>query len=287
MKHITFRVAALLAILWGILPGAAFGAGHGPAFALGTPTLGEGAWSSDTTMMNLTTEDDEAFMFRQMFAYGITEDLTASVSFPLVAGVNGLKADNPPRTRGQAMMGGFSEVEGGLWWRFHKRYPGEGQRYESTFYVNTAAPIDDMRGGIGVGPAMNTAVATGYASRTWYWWGAAGYQRYFERGDDRLGDLPYLTAAIGYRPPVFQQDYPKPDFRVFLEAVAEFPERDERNGQELQNSGGTSVLVGPSVLGLFGKYGVEVGVLFPVHEDLNGDQPDEEFRLTADFVVWF
>lgn len=264
-----------------------FAAGHGPAFALATPTLGEGAWSSDTSVMNLSTDEGNAYMVREMLAYGITEDLTASLSVPLAPGVDDLRLENPPRTRGQAMMGGFGEVEGGLWWRFHKQYPGAGQRYESTFYLNASVPTDDTRGGVGVGPSLTAAVATGYASRTWYWWGAAGYQRYFERGGDRLGDLPYVSAAIGYRPPVFQQDYPKPDFRIFLEALAEFPERDERDGQKLANSGGTVVLLGPSVLGLFGKYGVELGAMFPVHEDLNGDQPEETVRVTLDFTVWF
>lgn len=284
MKRAPRQLAALAGLL---LAARAFGAGHGPAFALGTPTLGQGAWSSDTSVMSFTTGEDEAFMFRQMFAYGITEDVTASLSFPLVEGVDDLKLENPPRTRGQAMMGGFGEVEGGVLWRFHKRYPGAGQRYESTFYINAAVPIDEDRGGVGVGPSVNAAVATGYASRTWYWWAAAGYQHHLERGNDRLGELPYITGAIGYRPPVFQKDYPKPDLRFFLETVAEFPERDEVNGRKLEDSGGTTVLLGPSVLGLFGKYGAEVGVLFPVHEDLNGDQPDERFRATADFVIWF
>lgn len=286
MMRTMWRVA-MLAGLWGLVSAPAFAAGHGPAFALGTPTLGEGAWSSDTSLMNLTTEEGEAFMLREMLAYGITEDITASLSFPLVAGSNDLRLKNPPRTRGQAMMGGFSEVEGGLWWRFDKRYPGAGQRYESTLYINAAVPIDEERGGIGVGPSVNMALATGYASRAWYWWAAAGYQHYLKRGNDRLGGLPYLTAAVGYRPPIFQQDYPKPDLRFFLETVAEFPERDERDGRELRDSGGTIVLAGPSVLGLFGKYGAEAGVLFPVHEDLNGDQPDETVRATLDFVVWF
>lgn len=283
----TFLRTAVLALVWALGSGPAVGAGHGPAFALATPTLGEGAWSSDTSVMNLTTDDGEAYMVREMLAYGLTEDLTASLSVPLAPGIDGLKLDDPPRTRGQVMMGGFSEVEAGLWWRFQKRYPGAGQRYESTLYLNVSAPTDDRRREIRVGPAVSAAVATGYASRTWYWWGAAGYQRYFERGGDRLGDLPYLSAAIGYRPPMFQQDYPKPDFRVFLEALAEFPGRDEHNGQKVADSGGTVVLVGPSVLGLFGKYGIEVGALFPIEEDLQGNQPEERVRVTVDFTIWF
>ena len=97
--------------LWSLATAPAFGAGHGPAFALATPTLGEGTWSSDTSVMNLTTDEGKAYMIREMLAYGITEDLTASLSVPLAPGADGLKLDNPPRTRGQAMMGGFGEVD--------------------------------------------------------------------------------------------------------------------------------------------------------------------------------
>jgi hypothetical protein len=149
--------------------------------------------------------------------------------------------------------------------------------------LNAGIPTTDERGGVGVGPSFNAAITTGYASRTWYWWAGAG----FERSDDRLGDLPYLTGAVGYRPPFFQHDYPKPDIRFFVEGMAEFPQQDTVNGHDDPNSGGTRLMIGPSVLGLFGKTGIEAGVLFPAYQDLRGDQPEEDYRATIDFVIWF
>jgi len=265
---------------------AAFGAGHGPAFSLATPTLGEGQWSSDTSVMTIGTEEGTAFMFREWVGYGVTEDVQATLGFPLAPGVDELKLEDPPRTRGTAMMGGFDTVEPGVMWRFDKRYPEKGKRYESTLTLNAGIPTTDERGGVNVGPSVHAGISTGYASRTWYWWAGAGYERYFERGGDRLGDLPYLTGAVGYRPPIFQHDYPKPDIRVFLEGLAEFPQEDTIGGHDDPNSGGTRVMVGPSVLGLFGKTGVEAGVLFPVYQELNG-QREEDYRATIDLVIWW
>lgn len=269
--------------------GEALSAGHGPAFALSTPTLGEGQWSSDTTVMTLRTEEDTGIMFREWLGCGLTEDLQLTLGLPLVPGeVEELNLENPPRTRIMAMMNGFGTVELGLLWRFYKQYPGGGQRYESTLMLNAGVPTQEMRGRVDIGSFFNVAVTTGYASRDWYWWVGAGYERYLERGDDRLGDLPYLTAAVGYRPPIFQQDYPKPDIRFFLEALAEFPREDTIDGDETPGrSGGTRVLLGPSVLGLFGRYGLEAGILFPVHQDIGSEAPEEEYRALIDFVVYF
>jgi len=53
------------------------------------------------------------------------------------------------------------------------------------------------------------------------------------------------------------------------------------------NSGGEKILVGPSLLGLYGQWGVEVGVLLPVYQRLNGIQPDEKYRIKIVFTWWF
>lgn len=272
-------VAMLLAI-----SRTALGSGHGPAFSLATPTLGEGQWSSDTMGMALTNEDDTAFMTREVLGYGVTEDFQLNLSFPLSPVINKLK--DPPRTRLNAMMGGFTDVELGLMWRFQREAPRVGTRYESTLFLSGGIPADDEIGGVGAGPLLNIAAVTGYASRDWYWWFGGGYEHRFERGGDQLGGLPYLTAAVAYRPPIFQQDYPKPDWRIFLEGIAEFPQRDEINGHDDPDSGGERILIGPSILGLTGRWGFEAGILFPVYQDLNGDQDEERWRANVTITFW-
>lgn len=259
--------------------------GHGPTFGLATPTLGKGQWSSDTIGMALGTDEGTSFMTREWIGYGITEDLQATLGFPLSPTID--KLSSPPRTRVGSMMGAFGDVEGSLLWRFQRHAPAVGSRFESTLMLGGSLPTEDKRGGVSVGPSLNVAAVTGYASRTVYGWIGGGFQRYFERGDDRLGDLPYASAVFGWRPPIFQHDYPKPDWRIFVESLAEFPQRDRLNGASRLDSGGEKVLVGPSLLGLYGKWGVEAGVLFPVHQRLNGNQPEETFRAKIVFTWWF
>lgn len=283
----TFRRLALslpgaaLAAAWSLPVGAS---GHGPVFALATPTLARGAWSSDTAAMGLQTSAGAPVMFRQMIGYGLTPDLQLNVSVPLAPTLDRIAA--PPRSRLAAMMGAWGEAEASVMWRFHSRAPRIGVRRESTLLLGFATPMDARRNGVRVGPSVHLAAVTGYASRSWYWWGGAGYEYYLPRSADRLGALPYLTAALGYRPAHFR-NAGRPDWRGFLEAVAEFPGRNRIAGRTDPNSGGSRLLIGPSVLGLFGAWGIGAGMLWPVTQHLNGNQPGERYRWAVNVSYWF
>lgn len=263
--------------------GPAYGDGHGPAFGLATPTLARGQWSSDTAMMQVDTQMGDTVAYREMLGYGITEDLQALLAFPLK------RSDEPmlAQTRGGSMMGAMDEIEASLLWRFHRNATAIGTRHESALLVGVSEPVDDTRGNLQVGNGIHVAAVTGYASRSVYWWAGAGTQYYLEEQGDRLGTLYYLSGVFGYRPPLFQHDYPKPDWRVFVEGLAELTERHRMNGQTMENSGGDKILVGPSVLGLYGRWGIEAGVLWPVVQSLNGPQPEEHYRAKFVFTYWF
>jgi hypothetical protein len=261
--------------------------GHGPVFALATPTLGKGHWSSDTGLMSVDTDAGSAFMARQMIGYGINADLQAILSVPLDH--SGDKLMGVANSRLGAMMGAGQDVEASLLWRFDREAPAVGTRRESTLIFSTSAPTETRRAGTEVGPSAHIGAVTGFASRETYWWLGGGYQYYFEDGQDQLGDLTYLSAAFAWRPPVFQQDYPKPDWRIFIEAVAEHSGHNTINGVDNPDSGGAKLLAGPSVLGLFGPWGVSAGIMFPVVQDLNGDQDafEERYRAKAVLTYWF
>lgn len=257
--------------------------GHGPAFALATPTLGEGQWSSDTAVTSDGGGMGTAVMYRELLSYGIGPDLQASLSVPLTQG-----AMPDSMSRGsEGMMGSDKDVEGSLLWRFQRRAPDVGERYESSMLVSAwdgrDAPVDGLPAGQGVA----AAAVTGYASRTTYWWLGGGAQHYFTNRDTRLGDLYYVSAVWGWRPAYFQHDYPASDWRLFLEALGEATQHNQVGGVSVPDSGGRKLLAGPSVLGLFGAWGVEMGVLFPVSQSLNGVQAKEHYRAKAVFTYWF
>ncbi|MAX27632.1 MAG: hypothetical protein CMJ19_24310 [Phycisphaeraceae bacterium] len=258
------------------------GQGHGPLYGLQTPTLAKGGFDFNAAVMSLGTEDDQSFMLRYIWSYGVTEDLQINITTPTM--INRLS--EAPRTRGNNNMPANGDIEASIWYRFFSNAFGVGKRFESTAILSVSTPTEKNRGGINVNNSIHGAISTGYASRTWYAWVGGGYQYYFEEGNDQLGDLPYASLVVGYRPNLFMGDYPKPDWRMFIESLAEFPGTNISEGQIISiDQRGKKVMIGPSFLGLYGAWGISFGALFPVYQDVI-QGPKEEYRLSMNISYW-
>ncbi len=278
--HLT-RLITLLAV-----PSLALAQGHGPIFGLSTPTLGKGGWSLDATAMGRTLDNQQTAMIRTLLSYGINEDLQFSASLPMAI----YTTQGVVPTRVSTRMPASPDIEFTLGWRFQRRELGIGKRFESTVYLAFDYPTDPIRVGLRTSPGFATALATGYASRVIYLWAGGLYRRYMTpigATVDHLGDLAMYSLVVGYRPPAFQHDYPSPDWRLFVEAVGETTAEDVAAGAKRANSGGDQLFVGPTVLGLYGGWGVSGGPLFPVYRRVNGTQPREKARVSVNFVRWF
>ena len=64
-----------------LVPQARAQGGHGPVFGLATPTLPQGAWNIDVTLMS-AARGDRAFMARETIRYGLTPDIQLNLSVP-------------------------------------------------------------------------------------------------------------------------------------------------------------------------------------------------------------
>lgn len=285
----TIRRLAMLVILASALLGlpAAYGSGHGPVYGLATPTLGQGGWSLDlAAMVRENEEDGEMAMIRPMVGYGITEDLQISFSVPVPL----YRESSIAPERAMAMMPGTPDHEILVNWRFHRQGTAVGSRFESTALAGVQYPTDSVRAGVRTAPGVVGGVVTGYASRSIYAWAGGLYQRTMNvRGPeaDHPGDLALLSLVLGYRPRHFRQELPHADWRIFLEAIGESREPDVAGGRELPNRGGDRIFVGPTLLGLYGPWGISGGPVFPVWSDLEGSQVEEKYRFVVNFTYWF
>lgn len=258
--------------------------GHGPVYGLATPTLGQGLWSLDVAAMGRSGGAGEMATARPMLGYGLTEDLQVSVSLPVPL----YHDPGVPPSRMMAMMPGVPDTEILLGWRFHRRALGVGARFESTAYLGLEYPTDDVRAGVRTAPGILGGLVTGYASRSHYAWAGAQYQRSMSpRGGDHTGDMAIWSLVYGYRPQRFRAELPHADWRWFVELVGEYRGRDEIAGREVADTGGHEIFIGPTVLGLYGPWGVSLGPLFPIHSDLHGTQPEEDVRFVVNFSYWF
>jgi len=284
----THRSLALTLTALGLIaaPGTALATGHGPVFGLATPTLGRGAWSLDVSVMDRILAGTHMSMFRPLVSYGITEDVQVSLSLPMPLYVpQGL-----PPARTMAMMPSNPDVEVLLGWRFQRTAPAVGARRESTAYVGFDYPTDAVRGGVRTSPGLYGAAVTGYASRSFYVWAGALGRRYMSpvgETADHPGDLAMYSFVLGYRPPRFRKELPHADWRAFVEVVGEWTGKDRVAGKELSASGGHQVFVGPTLLGLYGSWGISGGPLFQVYGNLNGSQREDRVRLVVNFTYWF
>lgn len=257
--------------------------GHGPVYGLATPTLGQGGWSVDLALMGRLGSRDVAMM-RPMLSYGVTPDLQVSLSLPLPLSV---PPDVRP-SRTMAMMPASRDVEILAGWRFHRQAPAIGARFESTAYAGVVLPTDAARSGVDTAPGLYAALVTGYASRGVYAWAGGLFRRYAATAgpdSDRVGDLVMYSLVLGYRPPRFRKDLPHADWRLFVELIGEHTRRDRVAGVERPDTGGHQVFVGPTLLGLYGDWGVSGGPVFRVYD--SQQRRGDSVRLVVNFTRWF
>jgi hypothetical protein len=192
--------------------------------------------------------------------------------------------------RATARMPATPDVEALVGWRFQRSDFAVGRRFETTGWAGLEYPTDAVRGGVRTAPGVYAAVVTGYASRSVYAWAGGLYRRYMTPTGptaDHPGDLGMYSLVLGWRPPPFRKDYPHADWRVFVEAVGEVSARDVVAGTPRGDSGGHQLFVGPTLLGLYGSWGISGGPLFPVVRRTNGSQPEEDVRLMLNLTFWF
>lgn len=271
----------LLAVILAAVP-PAFANGHGPVFGAATPTLGRGAWSIDQAWtMRFGEQAAREHMLKTMVTFGITEVFQASVSVPELMSDNRL-----PAARMMTAVSNDRELEALAGYRFHRTPVGIGGRRESTLYVGGTVPFEDTRGGVAAGGSLIVAAATGYAGRAHYVWFGGALQRYFSRGDDRLGDSRTLTAVYGYRPKVFRVDHGRPDLRFFVESTLEDRQVNESPVARFARPPRT-LFVGPTTLLVYRAMALSGGIQWAAYQRESAGVK-ERARVAVNFsYFWF
>jgi len=264
----------------------AFASGHGPVFGMTTPTNARRGWSLDTGVMGRSGSQNNGVMSRAMLSYGVTEDLQLSFSAPYVFSSAPLV---PARSTG--MMSSTADFEVIAAWRFHRQGTNIGRRFESTAYGGLIMPGPQrpkgMLGNLARAPGFYSAVATGMASRSHYFWVGIGDMHFPERKNDQRPNLFTYSAVWGYRPRALRKDYPHWDWRVFAEMNGEISNKVLMGGVHMPGTGGHQVLLGPTVLGIYKNYAIEGGVQFPVFRDVGASFQRERFRYAFNFSRFF
>lgn len=277
------RTSTLLALAVWLTPPSIYGSGHGPVFALATPTNPKGGFSLDTSFMGRFS-GGSGEMFRGTLGYGITENLKVSVSAPLI-----FKAEpfTISRTTAFTPMGG--DFEALSLWRFQRNDFGVGARFETTAIGGLLVPGPQAdKGplkGIKSHPGALAGIVSGVASRSHYVWVGTTYQRYAKDDGDRRPDMLFYSFAYAYRPESWRKDNGW-DWRIFSECTGERTGLVEHAGTGLAGSRSNQVFVGPTALGVYKNYAVSGGVQFEVYQNVGPIHPRERVRVALNFS-WF
>ncbi|MGH9351816.1 MAG: hypothetical protein ACRD2G_06625 [Terriglobia bacterium] len=260
--------------------------GHGPVFAIATPTNVKGGWSLDLGTMDRIGTPDSGSMARAMLSYGITPDIQLSVSGPAVFSAAPLA---PGRVT--AMMPATGDFEAIGAWRFQRRDFAVGSRIETTAYGGVILPGSQKPPGL-IGqlhwaPGELAMIATGYVSRKNYLWAGIGGMHFDKSRNDERPEMLMWSLAYAYRPKPFRKNYPHWDGRFFIEANGEYSDRVLHNGLSVPGTNGGRVFVGPSTLWIYKNYGIEAGNQFPVYRHTGPRFERERYRIAIDFSYFF
>ncbi len=272
--------AALLAAL------SAVASGHGPVFALATPTNVKGGWSLDLGTMGRVGSLDSGVMERAMLTYGITPDLQISVSGPIIF-------SSAPLAPGRvtAMMPATGDYEAIGAWRFQRRDIAVGSRDETTAYAGIILPGNQkppgLLGQLPWAPGVLGMIVTGYASRANYVWAGVGGMHFHESDGDRRPDMLMYSLVYGYRPEFLRKDYPHWDGRFFVEMNGEYSNRVLHDGVRVPGTNGGQVFLGPTTLWIYKKYGIEGGIQWPVFRNTGPRFEHESYRFAIDLSYFF
>jgi hypothetical protein len=263
-------------LIYLLFASAAHASGHGPLFALSTPTNAQGQWSIDFATLTIRDQDNTGAVFRNILSYGITDSLMVSVSTPFLAGQT------------ESLTPSLGSYEGFVTWRFQKDNLGIGKRYESTVFGGIIYPADQF-GALSViekTPGFQFGGCTGLISRSHYLWGGLSYTAFQEKNGDKRPNLIFYSFAWGYRPDSWRKDYPAWDWRFFVEATGEAFGDLQFNGNTAVDSDEHQIMIGPAILGQYKWLAVEGGIQFAVYRN-TGLDTGERFRFGLTGVVYF
>ncbi len=260
-----FRHAFLLAALSAV-PTCAVA--HDPIFGLGPHVLYKGGVeiALDTAVERAGPERDSELALE--LTYGLTGDWAIGLDLPYRN-----RRDVPGSSDGFGDPALFTKYR---FWRHDTLGAQSSAAIAFKVIPDTADSDQSPPLGKGATDAL-LGLTYGYESRRWYRWASLRYRRNgtgpngLERGDRLL-----LDFVVGIRPR--PSGYLEPDTVWLLELNGEHAQAAKRNGQRIADTGGREWFLSPGLFWTLRNFAIKAGVQIPVHSNLDGDQPETDYR---------
>lgn len=268
------RPAVITAVILSVLliSGGAFA--HEPIFGLGPHTIFKGGFGLEMEFEGEKAsgggEGEREYVLKSEIIYGITVDLSATLSIPYILERSSINESSGP-----------GDISVRTKYRFWRR-DGVGVQDAAAVILGVKLPTgdDDKTPRLGSGSTDYLfALTAARESLKWYYFGDVRYRLNTEGGGGlRAGNGFFVDFAIGIRP--WKTDYLRPDLVVIAELNYESRNRDELFGVDVADSGGSRLFLSPSFFLTYRNWALKGGIQFPVDQDLNGNQPESDYRFS-------
>lgn len=310
-----FKYVCSLFVLLLLLCGTNVDANHGPGTGGGATTIPAITLKSGTFSLGLRTEltefesisdskllrkaekagsfdvIDRTFIHTVEMGYGITDDLTFGLSFGWFEAINFRESEleDDEVEVFQANPDGITDLWLSGKYRFWRGHQGH---YAFLAGVKFPTGVDDKENNHGEKleaveqPGSGSYdFATGLAYSRWFTekWTLDTNVHYTFRTegarDFEIGDRMDWNLATAYQ--VVQRNK-YPNFAPVGEINVRYLFRDEEDGEDIKDSGGTTVFLSPGVrVGVTSHLGIGASVFFPVFQNLNGEQQETDFKAVV------
>ncbi len=241
---------------------------HDPVFGPGPHVLYKDGVEIHLGLDRNEAGRNKASEFDLELTYGLTGDWAAGVELPYVRTAQGSDHSN-----------GLGDVRLFTKYRFW-RHDTLGVQRSAAALLKVKLENGDERENppLGTGSTDTLVGLTyGHESLKWYRWAGIRYRRNGENDAGlRRGDKWLLDLAAGWRPRM--PEYLKADTVWLLELNGEYGQRAKINGAAVRDSGGREWFLSPGIFWTLRNFAVKAGVQIPVASELNGDQPESDYR---------
>lgn len=273
MKRILVIIAFLLIFVFPLPLHA-----HEPIFGLGPHTIFKGGVGIEMEIegekASGSDEEEKEYVLHNEILYGITADLAITFTVPYVLN---RKQDDGKGEESSSGIGDLSLRTKYRFWRSDR--PGIQDSAAVIAGVKLPTGDDDRTPHLGSGSTdFLLALAAARESLKWYYFSDIRYRFNTEGGGGlRKGNRLFADLAVGIR--LWPTEYLKPDLVLIAELNWETFLRNELHGSDIKDSGGNRLFLSPSFFITYRNLAVKGGLQIPLHQNLNGEQSEVDYRF--------
>lgn len=243
---------------------------HEPIFGIGPHTIYKDGFGLELEYEREQGEDGYEQTLHYEVGYGLTADWVALLTVPQVQ-----------KSEEDRAASGLGDMTIKTKWRFYRKDYREGRQDQVALLAGVKLPTGDHEAEIPLGSGSTdyiVGLTAGKESRTLYYFADLRYRLNGENDKKlKMGDVWFYGVSFGFRP--WQNEYWEPDLVLLLELFGKQMAGARLDGQELENSGGHTVFIGPSFLLSYKNWMVTGGIAVPALQDFNGEQEKELYQF--------